>query len=658
MTSGNVQAHPAVSYRADIDGLRAIAVIAVIGFHGAAARVPGGFVGVDVFFVISGFLISSIIIRGLDQNNLSLAEFYARRVRRIFPALAVVLLTTLALGWFFFEPREYAALGKHVVAAGVFVSNVVLWRESGYFDTDSALKPLLHLWSLGVEEQFYLLWPLLLVATRRVTQKIWPTVAIICVVSFGFNLWQVRTDPSGAFYLPFSRFWELLAGAALACLKLRRTTWLDGMLSSESAATLVLRVREVMAFAGLVLIGTACLVFGADDAFPAWRALVPVSGAALVIAAGDRAWVNRVLLSHKALVAVGVISYPLYLWHWPLLVFARSTSAFSAAPRLTVLAAIAVAFACSVLTYRMLEIPVRRNFRRARSGLVVQLSSAITAIVAMGLVVSVSGGLSMRYPRAVRPLLEYQFDHGDSYWNTRCLLENGSQRFPAECTQNLEGFLPAQRMIVWGDSHATMLYRSLVQISGIHGGKVGELTSGNCAPVMIFDRHAHPWCLEQSREARERINQLRPATVVLAAAWMADVERSSLDQIPETVRWLRGIGVKRIILVGPEPDWHEPFPTEIARFMREQSLMTIPSRLRYGLSPAMAVVDAHAALIASASGIEYVSPFNVFCNTDGCLTMVQGQNLTLTAWDNSHLTPEAADYLVNTAQRHFFSAVP
>src|SRR5687767_11476762 len=325
------------AYRPDIDGLRAVAVLAVLAFHAFPHAAPGGFAGVDVFFVISGFLISGIILEDLQRGRFSLADFYWRRVRRLFPALILVLLACLALGWLVLLPDEFSRLGKHVAAGAGFIANLAFWREAGYFDWSAELKPLLHLWSLGVEEQYYLVWPLLLLFFRRWTLGL---IVGIGVLSFALNLYMTAKYPSAAFYLPMTRFWELLVGSFLAW---KTTEGRFGNLKSACGAMLVI--------AGLVLLN-------GERAFPGWWALLPVLGTALLISAGPTAWVNRTILAHPAAVYVGLISYPLYLWHWPLLSFARVVEQGEPGA-LTKTVLLMASFVLAWATYQFVEKPIR-----------------------------------------------------------------------------------------------------------------------------------------------------------------------------------------------------------------------------------------------------------------------------------------------------------
>src|SRR4029077_11363039 len=265
-----------ISYQPHVDGLRAVAVLSVIAFHGFPGAVTGGFVGVDIFFVISGFLISGIILDGLQQGSFTFADFYARRIRRIFPALTVVLAATLVLGYLFLFPSEFRNLGRHALGGALFVANITLWQDSGYFDTAAELKPLLHLWSLGVEEQFYLLWPLFLFVCHKRRWSMLQITALICLGSFAFNVWASGSKPIANFFLLPGRFWELMAGSMLAQLRVGGGD-ATGAFQWEKSAI----VREGAALVGLALIAVALFWIHGNPDFPGWPAWVPVPAALL-----------------------------------------------------------------------------------------------------------------------------------------------------------------------------------------------------------------------------------------------------------------------------------------------------------------------------------------------------------------------------------------
>lgn len=338
--------HPV--YRPDIDGLRAFAVLSVVGFHAFPAAFPGGFVGVDIFFVISGFLISGIILKGLASGSFSFQDFYLRRVKRIFPALVLVVASSLVAGYFLLLADEYKQLAKHAISGLFFVANFALWTEAGYFDTSAEFKPFLHLWSLGIEEQFYMLWPLLLWLFWRWKQRLLLTICVLAGLSFIANLIWIDPSPVMTFYWPHTRFWELLAGASLAAAVLQRAP----------SNPLGYRQRNIAGWFGIALLLGSTFGFDRTLAFPGYWAVLPVLGAVLIIFAGPEAWINRNLLSRPSAVFIGLISYPLYLWHWPLLTFPRIING-EETPYGVRLIALGLAFLLAWLTYALLERKVR-----------------------------------------------------------------------------------------------------------------------------------------------------------------------------------------------------------------------------------------------------------------------------------------------------------
>lgn len=392
--------HP--KYRADIDGLRAIAVFSVVGFHAFPNWVRGGFVGVDIFFVISGFLISSIIISSLQKGTFSIAEFYARRIKRIFPALILVMTACYVFGWFVLLPDEYKQLGKHIVGGAGFVSNFFFWREAGYFDNAAETKPLLHLWSLGIEEQFYIVWPpLIYLALKRRVNFLFLAITIVAI-SFSINVGIRLSDRVQDFYSPLTRFWELMMGGILAYLTLQKINPWDkamqmirpafGIAGTETKLTEI-SSNNAQSVLGMLLIGLAVLLLTKDRLFPGWWALLPTVGSYLVISAGPHTWLNRKVLSHRVLVWFGLISYPLYLWHWPLLSFARIIE--SGAPSANILVAtILSSIVLAWLTYKLIEKPIR--FSNQSKSKIIVLCVLMSVIGCIGIITFSRDGISYR----------------------------------------------------------------------------------------------------------------------------------------------------------------------------------------------------------------------------------------------------------------------
>jgi peptidoglycan/LPS O-acetylase OafA/YrhL len=354
MSQGSAAEH--LTYRPDIDGLRAFAVMSVVVFHAFPSLLPGGFVGVDIFFVISGFLISSIMFTALNDQRFSFIDFYARRVNRIFPALIVVLLTTFGFAWFILFNDELDQLGKHLLRAAAFLSNFILWHESGYFDNAAETKPLLHLWSLAIEEQFYIVWPLMVWVLWRWKVWRWYVIGFLAVASLSWNVYQSQHDLTHDFYSPLTRFWELLSGALLAYWMFAQRP------SNHNASAAWVRTANLRASIGAVLLLYAVFVIDGSRQFPGGWALLPVIGAVLLISGGQQGWINRAVFARTSMVWLGTISYPLYLWHWPVFSFARIVVGETPPVwmrSISLLTSILLAW----LTYRFIERPIRFGWR-------------------------------------------------------------------------------------------------------------------------------------------------------------------------------------------------------------------------------------------------------------------------------------------------------
>lgn len=359
------------AYRSEIDGLRAFAVLSVVAFHAFPSWLKGGFIGVDVFFVISGFLITSHIFENLDKGQFSFTDFFGRRIRRILPALILVMSCSLAFGWFALLTDEFSQLGKHVASGATFITNFILVDESGYFDNAAETKPMLHLWSLAVEEQFYIVWPLVLwLAWKRKFNLLIITI-VVAVISFYLNLRFVKSHPTETFFWPVGRFWELLSGSVLAWLllyksellskfKLRTDKYLVRIIYSKNIVADGSTVSNLMSFCGLLLLIYGVISINESLSFPSKWALIPVLGAILVIASGSKACINRVFLMNPIAVWFGLISYPLYLWHWPILSFLQILSGEYPTRELRILGVV-TSVALSGATYYFIESYFRRK---------------------------------------------------------------------------------------------------------------------------------------------------------------------------------------------------------------------------------------------------------------------------------------------------------
>ena len=480
--------HP--KYRPDIDGLRAVAVLAVVFFHAFPSLIKGGFIGVDVFFVISGYLISTIIFENLDRDTFSFAEFYSRRIKRIFPALILVLVTSFVFGWFVLLADEYKQLGKHVAAGASFFSNIILWNEAGYFDTSSEVKPLLHLWSLGIEEQFYIVFPLLLWLAWKQKINYFLIIIIIIAASFMLNFINVEQDIVAAFYSPQTRFWELLFGSLLAYATLyKKNTQQIALWQLSNLLTTMFRLKildiskylaDIFSFLGCLLLIYGFYKIDKKIGFPGMWAIIPVFGASLIIFAGPSAWFNRVILSNKFVVWFGLISFPLYLWHWPLLVFARILEG-GASNIQTRIFIVLFSILLAWLTYRFIENPIRKktNFNTTNNkSIIFGLGIVSVFICSCGYLVYKSEGLPSR--KMVRSFEDFNYPIDIKNYNTCSINEFKSNNITLNyCLTH--SFKPHTAAII-GDSHAEDKFRGLIAVDKKDNWML--LGNSSCPPVL------------------------------------------------------------------------------------------------------------------------------------------------------------------------------
>ncbi|MBV9456295.1 MAG: acyltransferase [Bradyrhizobium sp.] len=608
---------PSDRYRSDIDGLRAIAVMLVINFHAFPEAMPGGFIGVDIFFVISGFLITSIIARELTAKRFSLVTFYIRRIRRIFPALLVVLGAVLVLGWLWLLPAPYAALSSDVAASAAFAANIALMFESGYFDVEAAKKPLLHLWSLGIEEQFYLAWPLILMLAARLRLRLlWVAVAI-GVVSFAANVVLIGSDPVAAFYLPFTRAWELAAGAALACVWSR----IDQGITASN----------VRAGAGALLIGAAVALLDAHRAFPGWWALLPVAGSALLLSA-PAAWGNRVILGSWPAVWIGLISYPLYLWHWPLLVLFAAIK-FGALSDFEREGVLLLSTLLAIGTYWFIERPFR--FGKPLPLKAVSLASAMALVAIAGVLVVQGNGFAFRLPPEIRAMANVSEQAAE--WRIHdCLLDLVQEtRFADSCVEGNRRPL----LLVWGDSTAGALMPGLRKAQQSHDFGIAQFTASSCVPIINTDIGGAPNCRANNDRVLALVGRIKPDIVLLHGTW-----EKYLDHAAETVAALKGTGA-RVIVLGSVPFWRYGLPNEVMRYWMLHHKL-IPARSDE-VDSDRAIDDKMRAALAPA-GAYFISARDVMCNDDGCLARLGDKASDLSASDQVHLTEEGSVLLVQS----------
>lgn len=486
-----------LKYRPDIDGLRAIAILAVIVFHAFPKKMPGGFVGVDIFFVISGFLISTIIFSGLERRSFSLIEFYIRRVIRIFPALILVLVSSLVFGWVVLFSDEYKQLGLHVSGGSGFIQNLILWNESGYFDHSAETKPLLHLWSLAIEEQFYIFWPLLL---AFVWKKQWNFLTItlgIATVSIGTSLYLIMSGhKAAAFYMPFSRFWELMVGGVIAYVTLHKPQ-------------LINKYKNIQSLVGFILLVAGFALINKQSDFPGWWALLPTVGTFLIISAGPNSWMNQYILSNKLMIWIGLISYPLYLWHWPLLTFTRITTISLPSATLKWLALI-FSVLLAWTTFRFLEKPIQAKKNKKF------IASAALVLMGFCLTIGIIVNQGLINTRINQPQLTKVIDAVND-WSYPNFLKKGS--FDGNKYYFLNGGSGGKTLFL-GDSHIEQYSpRALSVVKKRHSANsVYFWTSSGC-PVIPNVKNSRKNCQPRLEGALKFIESSNFNQVVIGGCW-------------------------------------------------------------------------------------------------------------------------------------------
>ncbi|AJZ90156.1 hypothetical protein VW41_14590 [Klebsiella michiganensis] len=546
-----------IRYRSDIDGIRAIAVSSVLLYHFFPQIIPGGFIGVDVFFVISGYLITSIILYKNKKQSLSILDFYARRIKRIFPALSITLISCLAFGWFALLSDEYRQLGKHVAASTIFVQNLTLLSEANYFDNASIAKPLLHLWSLGIEEQFYLIWPLIIYLCIKYNKSLGVTLLLAGSVSFLIDLWYLKSGhPSAAYYSPDSRAWELLAGAMLA--------WLHNQVGYIRQKNIF---DEIIVLASLTLLALGLFFIDQEKNFPGFYALIPTAATCMLIFAHPENRISKKLLSSRMMVFIGLISYPLYLWHWPLLSYAWILSGSEPSISLKFIL-IAATFILSLLTYYFIEKPFRNKTYSWRS--VVGLASVLLVTGSSGAIVYLNNGFPQRQNAELQG---YPGDIGHDQFHkfiaTKYVICTPSDIAATalrwgnyiRCMQSKEG--NDIDIVLLGDSHAEHLFIGMAE----------SLPNKNIA-FYIEDGSPFPGNNKFTRLYEAILKNKHIKTVVLTMYWHGRVgevpQGSSLEeQIAKTARIFTSAG-KKVILTDDVPDF--PFTPDKCKGRRWLSI--------------------------------------------------------------------------------------
>lgn len=633
--------HNSKSYRPDIDGLRAIAVMSVTLFHFGIGPLRGGFAGVDVFFVISGYLITGIIHKEVAAGEFTFAGFYERRVRRIFPALFAMLAVVMLAAPFILLPSDLSHLGGSVISTLLFSSNVVFWRQSGYFDPAALLNPLLHTWSLSVEEQFYIGFPILMLLIERYARRyVVPLLVLVGAVSFALCVYFQPLRPTATFYLSPFRAWELLLGALLAV---------------GAAPPVTNRVaREVISGAALVTLLGSLLLLKEGPTFPGWVATFPVVATAMLLHTGSSGEsLARRILALRPMVLVGLISYSLYLWHWPLLVYATYINNAEGLPMGLAYLLLALAVLAGWASYKWIETPFRRardgKFPATRKAL---FAGALTGMVGLGLVAAsgwIDQGWKGRVPPSVvamdqmrSPVIPYRNCDGValSVSGTACI---GGK---------VDG---ARTILLWGDSHALAWTPALDTIGKRAGMRVVMVPNSACPPLLDVSNPVDPACITDNDRVLNYIRATRPEVVVVVASWLSystphgiytledrqgrkDNSEVFAPALARTIAELRPL-VGDIVLVGPTPGAPGDAPLRTALALWKGEALPPENSLKY-----VRKLDhwfwQEANRLDGGGKLHLVDPVPWFCGTDTC--RYAADNGRLLYRDGGHLSLDGA----------------
>jgi peptidoglycan/LPS O-acetylase OafA/YrhL len=630
---GGAMERALVGHRSDIDGLRAIAVLPVLLFHADFALFSGGFVGVDIFFVISGYLITQVIAKDFARGQFSLGRFYERRIRRILPALFLIISASFLVAAIVLLPIDFRDFAKTVVGAVTSTSNILFWMDSArYFNAPAHYKPLLHTWSLSVEEQFYLFYPIaLFVVLRFADRRKGALIALAFLSSLVISVWSAEHIPTSGFYLLPARAWELLVGGAIAL----------GIVRPPASAW----AREALSWSGLAAVVASVFSFSPGMAFPGYLALLPCLGAGALILANTAGQTNcGRLLSARPLVAIGLISYSLYLWHWPVFVFARLASPYHIGA-LGHLALILIAIGLSVLSWRFVEQPFRLAAARRGTVFAVAGVGALLLCLAAIAVIRCDGWRWRFSPQIVR-LSEYSAYDETPAWRSgvrqgTCFITLGetSGYDPGQCFAPRAG---KHNVLLWGDSLAAHYMPALgLEVARVDGYLM-QATKGGCPPLSDIDYPNVRGCSDFNRRIWSLIDNNRVDGVILAADWFNAIHVSDetvFRKLNETINALAKRGIP-VLVLGPPPEFSERLSLLLARYRiaNDNPALHPDHFLREDLTE-------NGKRLAHAVGtrVRYVDVVGSVCPNLRCPTMVGDVPVI---FDTHHLTREGAGLAV------------
>lgn len=619
-----------MNHRKEIDGLRALAIIPVILFHAGIQAFSGGFVGVDVFFVISGYLITSIILVEQKAGTFSLVSFYERRARRILPALFVVMLTCLPFAYLWMFPGELVSFSRSLRYVSLFSSNILFFKQSSYFDTAAELKPLLHTWSLAVEEQYYLVFPIFLLLVWRFGKRwVVSILVVMAIISLAASQWGSFHEPAATFFLLPTRVWELLIGVFIAFY----------LFTQETNKTISQIASQVVSTIGMLMIIYAVIAFDKNTPFPSLYALIPTVGAGLIILyATPQTYVGR-LLSSKLLVGIGLISYSAYLWHQPLFAFARHAS-IDEPSAVELLTLSLVACALAYVSWRFVEKPFRAKHTISRTTVFAGASLMSIFFISVAEYGKFREGfedkLSMEQ-RAVYSYTRYAIEELDI--DGMCLLrrEQTYRDFAPLCDNTHDN---KAKVLIWGDSHAAALSRGLRSLFP----SVVQYTATECPPLVDSESIAswRPRCTEVNSFVMQEVERFKPNKIFLHAYWTFYEQHNPAVNVGKTIDAIRRVSPSsEIFIIGGVPQWSTR-GLPVILLMNHIKLDKEAYLSNASLGP-LEALDTKLRLSADSKGVSYLSAVESLCKEGKCQIVAKLNNrFQPTARDYGHLTEAGA----------------
>jgi peptidoglycan/LPS O-acetylase OafA/YrhL len=623
-----------MKYRREIDGVRALAVVPVIFFHAGFSLFSGGFFGVDVFFVVSGYLITTIIVAEMELGAFSLSKFYEKRARRILPALFVMMLITLVAAWFWLLPADFKSYSQTLVAVPLFVSNILFWLTSSYFDTASEFKPLLHTWSLAVEEQYYIFFPIFILLTWKLGRKwIFSLLLLIGTLSILTAQWGSLNTPSFNFYSLITRGFEIIIGALSVFYR-------------PSLKPIAISIHQLASIIGLLLVLYAIFVFDKSTPSPSLFSLIPTIGTALILVfANDKTLVGQ-LLGHKFFVGIGLISYSAYLWHQPVLAFARLTSSESL-NYMTLMALSLSSLLLGYISWKFVETPFRSSSWISLTKFKILIFSFTGVFILVGLCGQITNGLPSRFSDAEQKWVK-KYDFNDWYTHVRkdeCHLQNIHLIKHASLCHEMKRPLIA----LWGDSHATALYPGLKKLQEKHDFGIVQLTAYGCPPVSDTDTQTRLNCDKINTQNLLELKEDNPEILILHSAWGEPVYEYSKEELTKkiinTLKLIkRDLPTTKIIIIGPAPRWwispqHSIF---LANSFKSKDIGEI--RLN---AIKLTEIESLLEKISFSEGVIYISLNTALCNQGGCIAKLNPPYNEFIQVDYGHFSKSGSEYVMD-----------